>query len=69
MLSPAERNTVVSGCSLRASSMVPAKATVLASIRPWKSLMSKMLRSIVAGVVVPDPAVTPTMTGSWSEER
>ena len=67
MLSPAERNAVAPGAAAaRSFSMVPAKNTVLESMRPWKSLMPRKFSSTLAGVT---GRFSPTTTGSWSLAR
>ena len=45
MLSPAERNSEGPVAAARSCSIVPAKFTVLASMRPWKSLMPSSVSS------------------------
>ena len=69
MLSPAETKAVPSGFCARSSSTVPAKFTVLLSMRPWKSLMATRSRSTEPGSVVVPSRSRPTRTGSWSEDR
>ena len=65
MLSPLERNSeFASPPSARSFSIVPANFTVLASIRPWKSLM--FIRFSVTGF---GTRPRPTTIGSWSEDR
>jgi hypothetical protein len=59
-------NAVWSGANIALScSIVPANFVVLASIRPWKSLMFSRLT--VADSLA--SALMPTITGSWSLER
>ena len=70
MLSPAASSTAsppADCAAARSDSTVPANFTVLASIRPWKSLMFSNVRSTgPAGGGV--PRSSPRTTGSWSEE-
>ena len=68
MLSPADTNATGPPAAMAAAfsfSTVPANFTVLVSIRPWKSLMSSSVS--VTGLAA--PSTSPTITGSWSEER
>ncbi len=67
MLSPAETKAVPSGFAARSCSIVPANFTVLASMRPWKSLIASRSSCVVPGSAA--PSWRPTRTGSWSDDR